>query len=74
MCPKTKTAFEPATPQAYSIEPKISSLIMFPAWVAHGVREVKIEDSNYYDGWGRYAITHFLKIIHHENKSKSDTV
>jgi len=51
-----------------------NSLLMFPAWVAHGVREVKIEDSNYYDGWGRYAITHFLKIIHHEDKSKSDTV
>ena len=55
-----------------------NSLIMLPSWVAHGVREVKIEDSNYYDGWGRYAITHFLTIINetiiNENKSKSDTV
>ena len=34
VCPKTKIAFEPATPQAYYIEPKISSLIMFPATLA----------------------------------------
>jgi len=55
-----------------------NSLIIFPAWVAHGVREVKIENSNYYDGWGRYSITHFLRLIHkdssNENKSKSDSV
>ena len=55
-----------------------NSLIMFPAWVAHGVREVKIEDSNYYDGWGRYSITHFLRLIHkdssNETESKSDSV
>ena len=52
-----------------------NSIIILPAWVEHGVREVKIEDSDYYDGWGRYAITHFLKCIHHdENKSKSDSV
>ena len=55
-----------------------NSLILFPSWVEHGVREVKIEDSNYHDGWGRYAITHFLSFIHkgssNENKSKSDSV
>ena len=55
-----------------------NSLIMFPAWVAHGVREVKIKDSNYYDGWGRYSITHFLRLIHkdssNESESKSDSV
>ena len=37
-----------------------NSLIMFPGWVEHGVKEVKIEDSDYYDGWGRYAITSFF--------------
>jgi len=37
-----------------------NSLIIFPAWVEHGVREVKIKDSDYYDGHGRYAITSFL--------------
>ena len=40
-----------------------NSIIIFPSWVEHGVREVKIEDSNYYDGYGRYAITHFLKFV-----------
>jgi len=40
-----------------------NSIIIFPSWVEHGVREVRIDDSNYYDGWGRYAITHFLKFV-----------
>ena len=40
-----------------------NSLIMFPGWVEHGVKEVKIEDSDYYDGWGRYAITTFFGSI-----------
>ena len=40
-----------------------NSMILFPSWVKHGVREVRIDDSNYYDGWGRYAITHFLKLV-----------
>ena len=37
-----------------------NSMIVFPGWVEHGVREIKIEESNYYDGWGRYAITSFF--------------
>ena len=37
-----------------------NSLIMFPSWVEHGVSEVSIKDSDYYDGYGRYAITHFF--------------
>ena len=37
-----------------------NSLIMMPAWVEHGVSEVSIKDSDYYDGYGRYAITHFF--------------
>ena len=39
-----------------------NSLIIFPGWVEHGVRRVKIEDSDYYDGYGRYAITSFFGI------------
>ena len=39
-----------------------NSLIIFPGWVTHGVREVKIEDSDYYDGYGRYSITSFFGI------------
>ena len=37
-----------------------NSIIIFPGWVEHAVREVKIDNSDYYDGWGRYAITHFF--------------
>tara|TARA_A100001388_G_scaffold186898_1_gene140394 strand:- start:619 stop:1236 length:618 start_codon:yes stop_codon:yes gene_type:complete len=37
-----------------------NSIIMMPAWVEHGVSEVTIKDSDYYDGYGRYAITHFF--------------
>ena len=40
-------------------------MIIFPGWVEHGVDEVKIEDSDYYDGYGRYSITSFFG-----NKSK----
>ena len=45
-----------------------NSLIMMPSWVEHGVSKVKIEDSDYYDGLGRYAITHFFSC---KEKSKS---
>ena len=37
-----------------------NSLIMFPGWVEHGVKKVNMEDSNYYEGYGRYAITSFF--------------
>ena len=37
-----------------------NSLIMMPAWVEHGVSEVSIKDSDYFDGYGRYAVTHFF--------------
>ena len=37
-----------------------NSIVIFPGWVEHGVRKVKIEDSDYYDGYGRYAITSFF--------------
>ena len=37
-----------------------NSVIILPGWVEHGVRKVKIDDSDYFDGWGRYAITSFF--------------
>ena len=37
-----------------------NSTVIFPGWVEHGVRKVKINDSDYFDGWGRYAITSFF--------------
>ena len=44
----------------YEVPCDNNSMIVFPGWVEHGVREVKIEDSDYFDGWGRYAITSFF--------------
>jgi len=47
----------------YSYDCKNNSMIIFPGWVQHGVKEVSLEDpdySDYYDGWGRYAITNFF--------------
>ena len=38
-----------------------NSAILIPGWVKHGVREVKIDNSDYYDGYGRYAVTIFHK-------------
>ncbi len=37
-----------------------NSLIMLPGWVRHGVAEIKIKDSDYFQGFGRYAITSFF--------------
>ena len=37
-----------------------NSLIMMPGWVEHGVSKVSINDSDYFDGYGRYAITSFF--------------
>ena len=44
----------------YEYECNNNSVIIMPGWVEHGVSEVSIEDSDYYDGWGRYAITSFI--------------
>jgi len=44
----------------YKFECPNNSLIMMPGWVEHGVSKVKIEDSDYYDGYGRYSITSFF--------------
>ena len=44
----------------YSFKCDNNSLIMMPAWVEHGVTKVSIKDSDYYDGFGRYAITSFF--------------
>ena len=37
-----------------------NSMIIFPAWVRHGVKEVSIDNSDYYDGYGRYCISSFF--------------
>ena len=40
-----------------------NSMIIIPTWVQYGVREVKIKDSDYYDGNGRYSITTSLENV-----------
>ena len=44
----------------YELTCENTSIIFLPGWVEHGVREVKIEDSDYYDGHGRYCISSFF--------------
>ena len=44
----------------YEIPCDNNSMIIFPGWVEHGVREVSIKESDYFDGYGRYAITSFF--------------
>jgi len=44
----------------YEVSCDNNSMIIFPGWVEHGVKEVKIDDSDYFDGYGRYAITSFF--------------
>ena len=58
----------------YELTCENNSIIIFPGWVKHGVKEVKIEDSNYYDGWGRYAITSFFTNANQKMINESDTI
>ncbi len=44
----------------YELTCENNSIIIFPGWVEHGVREVSIEGSDYYDGFGRYCISNFF--------------
>ena len=37
-----------------------NSIIILPGWVQHGVKQVSITDSHYYDGYGRYCISSFF--------------
>ena len=41
-----------------------NSMIIFPGWVEHGVKEVSIDNSDYYDGQGRYCISNFFGYKH----------
>jgi len=59
--PKKYTGGEVYFPKYdYEYECDNNSIIVFPGWVKHGVKEVKIEDSDYFEGYGRYAITTFF--------------
>jgi len=58
----------------YELTCENNSIIILPGWVKHGVKEVKIDDSNYYDGWGRYAITSFFTNANQKMINESDTI
>ena len=58
----------------YELTCENNSIIILPGWVKHGVKEIKIEDSNYYDGWGRYAITSFFTNANQKMINESDTI
>ena len=58
----------------YELTCENNSIIILPGWVTHGVKEVKIEDSAYYDGWGRYAITSFFTNMDQRILNESDTI
>ena len=54
----------------YSYNCENNSMILMPSWVKHGVNDVSMQDpdySDYFDGWGRYAITNFLSYQKKEN-------
>ena len=44
----------------YNYSCENNSIIIFPSWVEHGVTEVNIDNSDYYDGYGRYCISSFF--------------
>lgn len=44
----------------FELECNNNSMIIFPGWVEHGVKEVRIDDYDYFGGYGRYAITSFF--------------
>ena len=59
--PKKYTGGELDFPEYdYQFDCENNSIIIFPGWVEHGVKEVNISDSNYFEGYGRYAITSFF--------------
>ena len=44
----------------YEYECDNNSIIILPGWVKHGVTKVSINDSDYYEGYGRYCISSFF--------------
>lgn len=59
--PKKYTGGELYFPEYdYQFDCDNNSIIIFPGWVQHGVREVNIKNSDYFEGYGRYAITSFF--------------
>ena len=53
----------------YTFDCPNNSLIMMPGWVEHGVSKISIKNSDYFDGYGRYAVTSFFS---NKEKKKSE--
>ena len=51
-----------------------NSMIIFPGWVEHGVTEVSIDNSDYYDGQGRYCISNFFGHINTNQNNQTKVV
>tara|TARA_B100000424_G_C22885388_1_gene471080 strand:- start:21 stop:659 length:639 start_codon:yes stop_codon:yes gene_type:complete len=56
----------------YTFDCPNNSVIMMPGWVEHGVTEVKINNSDYLDGYGRYAITSFFGNKEKDKKKETE--
>ena len=50
-----------------------NSMVIFPGWVEHGVRKVTIDNSDYFDGWGRYCISSFFGVKPRQMNQKNIT-
>ena len=46
----------------YSFPCDNNTTIIIPGYITHGVNEVSIKDSDYYDGYGRYCVTMFATL------------
>jgi len=58
----------------YELTCENNSVVIFPGWVEHGVEEVSIDNSDYYDGYGRYCISNFFGHVDKENKRQTKVI
>lgn len=58
----------------YELTCENNSVVIFPGWVEHGVEEVSIDNSDYYDGYGRYCISNFFGHVDKERNKRQTKV
>jgi hypothetical protein len=51
-----------------------NSMFIFPGWVEHGVDKVTIENSDYFDGLGRYCISNFFSCVEKKIKTNENVL
>ena len=49
-------------------------MFIFPGWVEHGVDKVTIENSDYFDGLGRYCISNFFSCAEKKIKTNENVL